>query len=228
MRYHIQFDIDLRRNPYKGLYIALEGIDGCGKTTQVKRLRRYFEEKGRKVVVTSEPNSDLAVGRLVKRVLQSKISLPAPALQYLYSADRVVNHETVVTPALKRGDIVLSHRSFWSAIPYGVMDKIMDTPDAKYDWRVSRQILIAQGILSMYHQFVVPDLTCYLEVSVDTAMRRLAKLRRTKEIYEKKDMLSKIIRGYTLLLKEFAHEIVVVDGEQSPEKVANEILDRIN
>ena len=47
MRYHIEFDISLRKNPYKGVYIAIEGIDGSGKTTQAEKLARYFKEKGK-------------------------------------------------------------------------------------------------------------------------------------------------------------------------------------
>ena len=54
MKYHVELDIDLKRNPYKGLYIALEGIDGSGKTTQAEELVKYFEKKAEKL---SEPMS---------------------------------------------------------------------------------------------------------------------------------------------------------------------------
>ena len=55
MKYHVEFDIAFKRNSYKGLYIALEGIDGSGKSSQVKRLGSYFTKKGSKVVATREP-----------------------------------------------------------------------------------------------------------------------------------------------------------------------------
>ena len=45
MKYKVNFELDLKRNPYKGKYIVIEGIDGCGKTTQVQRLEKYFKKK---------------------------------------------------------------------------------------------------------------------------------------------------------------------------------------
>src|SRR5260370_997100 len=126
MKYHIALDVDFRRNATNGTYIAIEGIDGSGKSTQVAHLEKYFSGNGRQVVVTSEPTRTTVVGKLIHDVLQATITIPSPALQYLYSADRVINHETIVQPALELGNVVLSHRVFWSAIPYGVMDKIMD------------------------------------------------------------------------------------------------------
>ncbi len=52
MKYHVSFDIEFRKNPYEGFYIAFEGIDGAGKTTQGAVLKKYLEEKGKNVVLT--------------------------------------------------------------------------------------------------------------------------------------------------------------------------------
>src|SRR5437660_403176 len=127
MTYHIELDIDFQRNTQKGTYIAIEGIDGSGKSTQVAHLQRYLEEQKKDVVVTSEPHHGSMIEKMIRDALVSKTKIPSPALQYLYSADRVMNQETIVKPALQEGKILLSHRVFWSAVPYGVMDKIMST-----------------------------------------------------------------------------------------------------
>jgi len=223
MKYHIDFDIELRRNPYKGLYIAFEGIDGSGKTTQVERLAKYFEKNKRQVVVTSEPRIDSLVGKFIHDILQGKFKVPSAALQYLYTADRVINHEEVVDKTLKKGTTVISHRSFWSVVPYGVMDKGLAT----YDKDKAQVLQVAQGLLSMYHQFIAPDITFYLRVPVDIALSRLAKMKKVKEIYEKREKLSQVARGYEWQLKQFPKEFVVIDGEKSEEEVTKEIIKKL-
>jgi len=224
MKYHIEFDLEFRKNPYKGLYIAVEGIDGSGKTTQTEKLVQYFSKKEKTVVVTSEPRKeDSVVGKLIHEILQAKIKVPQEALQYLYSADRVINHKTVVEPALKAGSVVVSHRCFWSAIAYGLFDKgLFD-----YNRSAAQVLFVAQGLLSMYHQFIAPDLTFYLDISVDVAMKRLSRMKKIKELYEKREKLEKIIVGYRWLASQFPKEITVIDGERSEEEVFADIIKRI-
>lgn len=228
MKYHIDFDIALKRNAYGGLYIALEGIDGSGKTTQVEKLAEYFEKQGKEVIKTREPRNDGLVGSLVRKILSEQIKVPSVALQYLFSADRAIHHEEIVIPALKVGKVVISDRCFWSAIPYGIMDTIMDKKNGKYDFHTGEIILVAQSILSLYHQFTTPDKTFYLDVSIDTGMKRLTQEGKTTEIYEKKDKLEKILSGYKWLVEKFAAEIIVVNAEQGVEKVTEEILKGIS
>jgi thymidylate kinase len=87
-KYHIEFDIDLRQNPYPGKYIVIEGIDGSGKSTQVKRLKEALEKEGKTVLETSEPNTHDAIGKLVREVLSGKETISPVAIQYLFSANR--------------------------------------------------------------------------------------------------------------------------------------------
>jgi len=225
MKYHIEFDITLRKNPYKGLYIAFEGIDGCGKTTQAEILRKYLEGKGKSVVVTSEPRKEgSVVGRLIREILQSKIKVPSASLQYLYTAERIINHKDVVEPALKKGKIVLSHRSLWSNVPYGLLDRGVtnyDSPDTKL-------INVTQGLMSLYHQFIIPDITFYLSVSANTAMKRLMHMNKVIDMYEKKEKLERISKGYEWQAKQFPNEFVVIDGEKSEEEVTRDIVAKIN
>lgn len=228
MKYHIDFDIALRRNTYGGLYIALEGIDGSGKTTQVEKLAVYFEKQGKEVIKTREPRNDGLVGGLVRKILSEQIKVPSVALQYLFSADRAIHHAEIVIPALKDGKVVISDRCFWSAIPYGIMDTIMDKKSGKYDFQTGEIILVAQSILSLYHQFTTPDKTFYLDVSIDTGMQRLSQEGKTTEIYERKDKLEKILSGYKWLVDKFATEIVVVNAEQPVEKVTEEIISKVS
>ena len=220
MKYHVEFDVELRKNPYKGLYIALEGVDGRGKTTQLTRLHAYFKRDGREVVGTREPRKQEGViGDLIQKILQGKTKIPPVAFQYLFTADREMHHAELVIPALKAGKVVVTDRCFWSAIPYGLLDKKSDLDENTVEY-----MLAAQGILSMYHQFVVPDYTFYLDIPLDVAMKRILAEGETNEIYEERDKLEKVIKGYKWLLKEFEKEFVVIDGQKGVEEVTGEIV----
>lgn len=225
MKYHIEFDIDFRRNPYKGLYIVVEGIDGSGKTTQVDKLVAYFKKQGEEVVKTHEPRKkEGIIGRIIHQVLEGKIQIPAISLQYLFSADRAINFEEVIIPSLKAGKVVISDRCFWSAVPYGILDR----SGREYNFKEAEVIFAAQSILSMYHQFIVPDVTIYLDIGVSSAIRRLSLMHKQKEVYEKKEKLEKIVAGYKWLIEQFPKEITVVDGERSVEEVTKQILQIVN
>ncbi len=221
MKYHVGLDIDLKRNPYKkGFYICLEGIDGSGKTTQVEELAKYFEKKGKSVVRTREPRKEGLIGDIVQKVLTGQVKMSSVALQYLFSTDRVLHHEDVIIPALKAGKIVISDRCFWSAIVYGILDRT----GGKYNLASADFMLIAHSVLSMYHQFMVPDHTFYLKIPLATSIARIAKKDDVKEIYEDREKLKKVIEGYNWLAKKFKNEITIVDGNKSVEKVTREII----
>lgn len=223
MKYHIEFDIDFKRNDAKGLYVAIEGIDGSGKTTQVDRLVDYFQKQGRKVVKTREPRKDEGlIGKLIQQILLGKTKVPSVAFQYLFSADREMHHKELILPALEAGKVVISDRCFWSAIPYGILDKEEEASRSTVD-----RYMVAQSILSMYHQFTIPDYTFYLDIALDTALRRIRQSETVKEIYESEKKLEKVIYGYQWLLREFPKELIVIDARLPVEKVTEEILGNI-
>jgi dTMP kinase len=222
MKYKVDFDIELKQNPYFGLYIALEGIDGSGKTTQVKMLEEYFNAQGKEVVKTHEPRRDGVMGELVNNVLTGKAKIPTVAIQYLFAAQRATFLEELIMPALKRGAVVISDRSFWSAIPYGLLDKYESEREENPD-----QLLAALSILSMYHEFIAPDLTIILDIPVEAAVKRLEGKGKTAEIYEKKEKLEKLKAGYEFLFDKFPEELVKINAEKNPEEVEKEILEQI-
>lgn len=219
MKYPINFEIELLKNPYDGLYIALEGIDGAGKTTQVEDLKKYFESKGKKVTTTREPRKDGVLGDITHQILSSAIKFPSSAIQYLFTADRVIHHEQILIPALKRGEIVISDRCFWSAIVYGVMDKMGD----KYDQTSVEHLLVTQGILSMYHQFIVPDFTFYLKISVEESLKRIQK-KAEKEIYETQSKIKNAYDGYEWVSNKFSKNIEVLDGSIDEGHVTKKVI----
>lgn len=224
MKYNVNFDLTLKKNPYSGLYIAFEGVDGSGKSTQVKKIAKYFEEQGKEVVVTAEPSRKGALGELIQKILQNEISVSGTAIQYLFSADRAEQQEKLIIPALKAGKVVVSDRAFWSSIPYGVLDRNENSSTSND----REQLLVAFSILSIYHQFIAPDKTIYLDLPIETAFARIENIGQQNEIYEKKELLVKVKEVYDWLIEKFADEFVVFNGEKDEESLTREIADKIN
>lgn len=222
VKYHLSFDLSLKRNSYKGCLIAMEGIDGSGKTTQVKFLKEYLVKAGRKVFMTKNP-TDGKIGLLIREVLSGRVSLSHQALQYLFVADRCIQQEQIISH-LKDGDIVITDRYFWSTIPYTLVDK--KQVDLK---NTSEVLLIAYSVLSFYHQFIMPDFTFWLRASLDRALERLThKPVDGKELYETKIYLNKASLGYEWLYKKFGQEFVMIDGDKSADQVAESIKEKLD
>lgn len=101
MAYPLSFKKELKKNSFPGKYFAIEGIDGSGKSTQLESVKKYLEKVGKKVILTSEPMATGMVQEIIRGALFSKFKLTPRAYQFLYSADRAINHATVVEPALQ-------------------------------------------------------------------------------------------------------------------------------
>ncbi|MCL5019062.1 MAG: dTMP kinase [Patescibacteria group bacterium] len=217
MNYHIEFDLDFKRNIYLGKFIVFEGIDGSGKTVETHLLAKELKKQGKKVFLTKNP-TDSPLGKFIRKMLQGKISIPLVSFQYIFSADRQIQQLDIVEH-LKKGDTVISDRYFWSSVAYGVADK----EGVDYE-NSAKQEAIAQSILSMYNQFIVPDITFYLDASIKTGLSRRHDTDKEKELYENTEKLKKIERGYKWLLQEFPKEFTIINAERTKKEVHKEIM----
>ncbi len=216
--YHVSFDIDFKKNTHPGKFIVLEGLDASGKSTQAKLLGESLQKMGKDVVVTHEPTRTGHIGELIHKILQSEVSIPSVALQYLFCADRAVHLQQEIIPALQAGKTVVCERYFWSSVAYGLSDR------ESVDYENGQEVLLASlSILSMYDQFLRPDKTFYFDVPASVAVSRLSKMDKKKEFYEKKEKLEKIKLGYDVLLKHLPDEFVVIDGQKPEEEITKEI-----
>lgn len=216
MNYKINFELDFKRNIYPGKFVVIEGIDGSGKTTQVHSLVEELS-KTESVFATKNPTSR-PIGKFIRDVLIEKIKVPPVSIQYLFTADRQMQQEDIVAH-LKAGKTVISDRYFWSAIAYGMVDKADASKES------ADQLLVAQSLLSHYHQFLLPDLTIFLNVSVDAALERINHIQgHIKEIYEEKEKLEKISQAYEWINKQFPSEISLIDGSKSEKEVSDAVL----
>lgn len=213
--YHVEFDIDFRRNPYKGKLIVLEGLDGSGKTTQSQLIAEKLNSLGHKAEYTKEPTNG-PIGLLIKQILWGDIKLSPRAMQYLYVADRA-DHSELIEEYLKKGIYVVADRYFWSSVAYGSFD--ME--------KIDDYFLTAQSILSYYHRFLLPDVTFYLDIDPKKGFERVGGTGKKKEWYKDPEKMAKIKKGYEFLLKKFPEEFTIIDANKSIEQVTNQLMEKI-
>jgi len=147
-----------------GRFITLEGGDGAGKTTQAELLTAWLEAHGRTVVRTREPGGTELGQRIREMVLHERGHVAPRAEALLYAADRAHHVETVVRPALLRGDVVLQDRYIDSSVAYQGVARGLGAERIRSvsEWA-------ADGL--------VPDLTVLLDLDVAVGRARVAAAR---------------------------------------------------
>jgi len=99
------------------MFIVMEGIDGCGKTTQAKLLYEWLIKEGHDVLLTAEPTSSI-IGKCLKTILSSGVQIDPHALALLFTSDRYEHIKKEIEPALRDKKIVISERYYHSTIAY--------------------------------------------------------------------------------------------------------------
>ena len=149
-----------------GRFIVLEGIDGCGKTTQIRHLIQWLPNSGlmpsgASLVCTREPGGT-PLGRSIRELLlhTADQEAPAPTAELLlYAADRAQHVETLIRPALERGDWVISDRFAGSTLAYQGFGRGLDRS-------------LIQQLESIATTGLQPDLTLWLSLSVQDSLQR--------------------------------------------------------
>ena len=114
-----------------GLWVTLEGGDGAGKTTQAALLQEWLEASGRVVVRTREPGGT-EVGVLIRDIVLHHRGEVAPRAEaLLYAADRAQHVQTLVVPALERGDVVVQDRYLDSSVAYQGAGRVLDATEVR-------------------------------------------------------------------------------------------------
>lgn len=198
-----------------GFFIAIEGGDGAGKSTQVDALAEWIRGKGHEVVVTREPGAT-AVGKRLRSILldvsSAGISHRAEAL--LYAADRAEHVDSVIRPAVDRGAVVISDRYIDSSVAYqGAGRDLAPTEIA----RISRWA--TDGL--------VPHLTVLLDVLPDTARERFTEAPDRLES-EPAEFHQRVRSGFLTLAAADPARYLVVDGAQPPEAVTTVVRHRLD
>ena len=195
-----------------GIFITFEGIDGSGKSTQVKYLANRLMTLGREVVLTREPGGSTGAEEIRSLVLEGAPERWSAETEILlFTAARRDHMEKLILPALEDGKIVICDRFADSTRMYQGLTRgdLRSTVDSLTDLMIKRQ----------------PDLTILIDMDPELGHRR-AKARNTKEERFEDfgvDLQRRMRAGFLQLAKEFPDRIRIVNGNQSVEDLSEEI-----
>ena len=185
--------------------IVFEGIDGSGKSTQVRWLAEWLEGRGIQVHRTFEP-TDYRIGSLLRRILTGKESADAATVAALFAADRldhIPHPEYGMQAILARGECVICDRYLFSSYAYNSAETGLDyVADAN---RLARETLRA-------------DLTLYLEQTPADALARILAKRSATDLYEKEETLAGVQARYEAAFERFGkgeHLVRIAAGKES-------------
>ncbi|WP_030897700.1 dTMP kinase [Streptomyces sp. NRRL S-474] len=198
-----------------GFFIALEGGDGAGKSTQAEALAEWIRGKGHEVVLTREPGAT-PVGKRLRSILLdvSSEGLSHRSEALLYAADRAEHIDTVVRPALERGAVVISDRYIDSSVAYQGAGRDLSSTEIA---RINRWA--TNGL--------VPHLTVLLDVAPETARERFTEAPDRLES-EPAEFHARVRAGFLTLAAADAGRYLVVDAGQEPEAVTTVIRHRLD
>ena len=194
------------------MFVTFEGLDGSGKSTQVKRLRAALEADGREVVTAREPGQT-ELGEKIRDLVLHDAGMTPWAEALLYAASRAEVVEEIVRPALERGADVLLDRYLDSSIVYQGIGRGLGVDEV-----LEVNLLATGGLL--------PDRTFVLAVDPAASLRRVGS---KPDRIEREDAAfhERVAAGYEQLASLFPERVVVLDGSLDPDALAAQILDEL-
>jgi dTMP kinase len=188
----------------KGVFICIEGLDGCGKTTQakllVKKLKKHYD-----AVYTAEPSRG-EIGKFIKKNClnaERRGSVLVEAL--LFAADRVDHVQNEVSPALGKGRVVVSDRYVYSSYAY------QGAAGLELEW-----------IEELNEHAIRPDLAIFIDVKPETVVQRL---KRKKSVMEDLETQKKVREVYLKYVQK--NQLVRLDGNKPKRAVAKDLFQTV-
>ena len=194
-------------------FISFEGIDHCGKRTQVERIKSWLEAVTDKTVFClSAPNDKTPIGQHIRRILKGEIEFPGDMeLQRMFALCQAQDWECSIKPVLSLGAYVLLERYAHSTLAYSDMAGLDITEVHKM-----QKLVIGPT-------FRWPDITIFLDISVEESLVRIEKAGSKREYFETKERIAKAKDSYTHILGLGFGRMVYVNAEQSVEKVTKAV-----
>lgn len=205
------------------MWIAIEGIDGAGKSSVILELKEKLKAKHLDAILTREPGGT-ELGQKLRNIIETTPHSAQVEL-FLFAADRQEHYLKIIKPAIAENKLVISDRSVYSSIAY-----------QGYGHGLNLEDIILVNKIALETRF--PDLLVYLKLDPVLALERIKLSRNTVTHFEKLDYLKKVANGFDELtnknnliknnLSKVVNEVLVVDANLSSQEIADLILQKIN
>jgi dTMP kinase len=194
-----------------GKFITFEGIDGSGKSTQLRLLAGDLRQKGFDIITTCEPGGTPLGRRLREAFLETEENVAPMAELLLFAADRAQHVEFLIKPTLADGRIVISDR--YADATYAYQGVGRGFPEAT----VHQVIELATGGLK-------PDMTLFFDISVDTALKRMStrsddEAKANRMDFETGEFYKRVREAYLHIAERESGRFVIVDAEGPVEDI---------
>lgn len=201
-----------------GFLVTFEGGEGCGKSTQIKKLSQFLEQEKIPFIVSREPGGTEVGEKIRDILLNMKAEMSSTVEFLLFSASRADHIEKVVKPALESGKIVLLDRFYDSSFVYQGYAGDLNLKDI-------------QNVTELAVKDIKPNLTFLLDLDYEVGMLRKSKddkLRNLDRIEQKGESYHKKVRnGYLKLAEQNPDRIVVIDASKTPDEIFEKIKAKI-
>lgn len=191
-------------------FIVLEGLDGSGTTTQLKKVNEALINDGKTVFRTFEP-TDGPIGKLIRSVLQHKFTMTPKTVSKLYATDREehIYGKEGILEQLNNNNVVLCDRYLFSSLAY-------QSPECGFDF-----------VININSDYPLPEHLFFISVPVEICQQRIELRGDAKELFDAKEYQERVNSDYKKALdyyKDTAIKIHIIDGTKTPENITNEIM----
>ena len=193
------------------MFITFEGIDGCGKTTQLNKVAEFLKSQGREVLTLREPGGTEISEKIRELLLQSKKEMHSMTELLLFEAARAELIDKVIRPASKEGKIILCDRFYDSTLAYQGFGREMNTDDIRLLNR-----LATVGIK--------PDLTFYFQVSLDVSKQRSSNRNLDRMESAGDDFFLRVIEGFNRLAADEPERVIKIDASREINDVSDNVI----
>jgi dTMP kinase len=201
----------------KNLFIAFEGIDGSGKSTQVKLLSYNLKNAGHKVHLTAEPTEG-PIGKMIRDIFSHKMEADHRVIGGLFIADRLdhlLNKQNGILKKLEEGYTVITDRYYFSSYAY-------QGTHMPLEWVIEAN--------SMAANLLRPDINIYIDIDPKASMDRLNSDRPAMELYETVENLHNVRSKYMEAIEQLKlkENVFVLDGNRAPHIIAADIWNEVS
>lgn len=194
----------------RGILVAICGLDGSGKTTQIGKLNDWFEKENKPHLLTRQPSDYYRQDERVRNYLDNGVCPDMNALALLAAADRRWHLATLVEPSIKEGISVITDRYLYSSLAYFKF-RGLETDYVKY----------------LNGEIRIPDVTVFLDLDPEITLNRIIKRDGKLVKYEERD--SSMFKKIRLFFKEVLPEdALIIDGTLDSEQIHKTIVEEIN